>query len=123
MTDNTNIERRQAVRRILANRGETLVVCGLGSSTYDVFAAGDDDRNFYLWGAMGGAVMIGLGLAIAQPDKPVMVITGDGEALMGLGALASVATQKPDNMTIIVLDNAHFGETGMQPSHTGHALI
>ncbi len=122
MTDNTNIERRQAVRRILANRGETLVVCGLGSSTYDVFAAGDDDRNFYLWGAMGGAVMIGLGLAIAQPDKPVMVITGDGEALMGLGALASVAAQKPDNMTIIVLDNAHFGETGMQPSHTGHGI-
>ena len=66
MTDNTNIERRKAVRRILANRGETLVVCGLGSSTYDVFAAGDDDRNFYLWGAMGGAVMIGLGLAIAR---------------------------------------------------------
>ena len=122
MTDNTNIERRQAVRRILANRGETLVVCGLGSSTYDVFAAGDDDRNFYLWGAMGGAVMIGLGLAIAQPEKPVMVITGDGEALMGLGALASVAAQKPDNMTIIVLDNAHFGETGMQPSHTGHGV-
>ena len=119
MTDNTNIERRQAVRRILGNRGETLVVCGLGSSTYDVFAAGDNDRNFYLWGAMGGAVMIGLGLAIAQPDKPVMVITGDGEALMGLGALASVAAQKPDNITIIVLDNAHFGETGMQASHTG----
>ena len=122
MTDNTNIERRQAVRRLLANRGETLVVCGLGSSTYDVFAAGDDDRNFYLWGAMGGAVMIGLGLAIAQPEKPVMVITGDGEALMGLGALASVAAQKPDNMTIIVLDNAHFGETGMQLSHTGHGV-
>ena len=122
MTGNTNIERRQAVRRILANRGETLVVCGLGSSTYDVFAAGDHDRNFYLWGAMGGAVMIGLGLAIAQPDKPVLVITGDGEALMGLGALASVSAQKPDNLTIMVLDNAHFGETGMQPSHTGHGV-
>ena len=122
MTDNTNIERRQAVSRILANRGETLVVCGLGSSTYDVFAAGDNDRNFYLWGAMGGAVMIGLGLAVARPDKPVLVITGDGEALMGLGALASVATQNPDNLTIIVLDNAHFGETGMQLSHTGHGV-
>jgi len=106
----------------LPTGGETIVVCGLGSSTYDVFAAGDDDRNFYLWGAMGGAVMIGLGLAVAQPDKPVVVITGDGEALMGLGALASVAAQKPDNMTIIVLDNAHFGETGMQPSHTGHGV-
>jgi len=122
MTGNTNIERRQAVRRILANRGETLVVCGLGSSTYDVFAAGDHDRNFYLWGAMGGAVMIGLGLAIAQPDKPVLVITGDGEALMGLGALASVSAQKPDNLTIMVLDNAHFGETGMQKSHTSHGV-
>jgi len=116
--ETTKIERRDAVRRILANRGETIVVCGLGSSTYDVFAAGDDDRNFYLWGAMGGAVMIGLGLAIAQPDKPVLVITGDGEALMGMGALASVAAQNPKNLTIIVLDNAHFGETGMQPSHT-----
>ena len=66
MTDDAKIERRQAVCQLLANRGETLVVCGLGSSTYDVFAAGDDDRNFYLWGAMGGAVMIGLGLAIAR---------------------------------------------------------
>ena len=122
MTLTTKIERRDAVRRILANRGETIVVCGLGSSTYDVFAAGDDDRNFYLWGAMGGAVMIGLGLAIAQPDKPVLVITGDGEALMGMGALASVAAQNPKNLTIIVLDNAHFGETGMQLSHTAHGV-
>ena len=122
MTDDTNIGRRQAVCKLLAKRGETLVVCGLGSSTYDVFAAGDDDRNFYLWGAMGGAVMIGLGLAIAQPDTPVLVITGDGEALMGLGALASVAAQKPDNLTIVVLDNTHFGETGMQLSHTGHGV-
>ena len=84
MTDDGKIERRQAVCKLLANRGETLVVCGLGSSTYDVFAAGDNDRNFYLWGAMGGAVMIGLGLAIAQPDTPVLVVTGDGEALMGI---------------------------------------
>jgi thiamine pyrophosphate-dependent acetolactate synthase large subunit-like protein len=122
MTLTTKIERRDAVRRILTNRGETIIVCGLGSSTYDVFAAGDDDRNFYLWGAMGGAVMIGLGLAIAQPDKPVLVITGDGEALMGMGALASVAAQNPKNLTIIVLDNAHFGETGMQPSHTAHGV-
>ena len=118
MTTQKVIERREAVRRILKNRGETLVVCGLGSSTYDVFAAGDDDRNFYLWGAMGGAVMIGLGLAIAQPDKLVMVITGDGETLMGMGALASVSAQKPNNLTIIVLDNGHYGETGMQLSHT-----
>ena len=122
MTMTPKIERRKAVRRILANRGEAIVVCGLGSSTYDVFAAGDDDRNFYLWGAMGGAVMIGLGLAVAQPYKPILVITGDGEALMGMGALASVAAQNPKNLTIIVLDNAHFGETGMQPSHTAQGV-
>lgn len=122
MTLTPNIERREAVRRLLENRQNTLVVCGLGSSTYDVFAAGDNDRNFYLWGAMGGAVMIGLGLAIAQPDTSVLVITGDGEALMGMGALASVAAKKPKNLTIIVLDNAHFGETGMQPSHTAHGV-
>ena len=122
MTLTPNIERRKAVRRLLDNRENTLVVCGLGSSTYDVFAAGDNDRNFYLWGAMGGAVMIGLGLAIAQPDKTILVITGDGEALMGIGALASVAAKKPKNLTIIVLDNAHFGETGMQPSHTAHGV-
>ena len=118
MAHEITIDRRKAVEHLLQDRGDMLVVCGLGSSTYDVFAAGDHAANFYLWGAMGGAVMIGLGLAIAQPDKQVMVITGDGEALMGVGALASVAAQRPDNLSIIILDNGHFGETGMQQSHT-----
>ena len=122
MGKTVTIERRKAVEYLVRNRGDMLVVCGLGSSTYDVFAAGDHDANFYLWGAMGGAVMIGLGLAIAKPDKQIMVITGDGEALMGLGSLASVSAQKPNNLTIMVLDNAHFGETGMQPSHTGRGV-
>ena len=122
MITTPKIERREGVRRILANRRDNLVICGLGSSTYDVFAAGDDERNFYLWGAMGGAVMIGLGLAIAQPDTKILVITGDGEALMGMGALASVAAQKPKNLSIFVLDNGHFGETGMQPSHTAQGV-
>jgi thiamine pyrophosphate-dependent acetolactate synthase large subunit-like protein len=115
------LERRAAVKRLLAGRGELLVVSGLGSATYDVGAAGDDDRNFYLWGAMGGAVMIGLGLALARPDRRVLVITGDGEMLMGMGSLATVAAQRPPRMAIIVLDNGVFGETGMQPSHTGGA--
>ena len=97
---------------------DALVVSGLGSTTYDVFAAGDRDRNFYLWGAMGGATSIGLGLALAQPDKPVVVITGDGEQLMGIGSLATIAAKQPPNLTIVVLDNGHYGETGMQPSHT-----
>ena len=97
------------------------MVGGLGASTYDMAAAGDHDRNFYLWGAMGGAVMIGLGLALAQPKLPVVVITGDGEMLMGMGSLATVGLQKPANLTIVVLDNEAYGETGGQVSHTAAA--
>ncbi|WP_315759495.1 MULTISPECIES: thiamine pyrophosphate-dependent enzyme [unclassified Bradyrhizobium] len=113
------LNRRTAVKALLHDRGDLLVISGLGSSSYDVFAAGDHDANFYLWGAMGGAAMIGLGLALAQPSRPVVVITGDGEQLMGLGSLATAAAKKPRNLSIIVLDNAHFGETGMQMSHSG----
>lgn len=114
------LDRREAVKRLLADRGEMLVVSGLGSPTYDVAAAGDDDRNFYLWGAMGAAASIGLGLALAQPTRRVLVVTGDGELLMGLGALASIAVQRPANLAIVVLDNERYGETGMQKSHTAH---
>ena len=98
-------ERRAAMATLLANRPKNLVVVpGLGSCTWDAFAAGDDDRNFYLWGAMGGAAMIGLGLALAQPRRRVAVITGDGEMLMGMGALATIGLQKPSNLSIVVLD-------------------
>ena len=82
------------------------------------FAAGDRDRNYYLWGAMGGATALGLGLALAQPDESVVVITGDGEQLMGIGTLGTIAVKQPKNLTVVVLDNGHFGETGMQRSHT-----
>jgi thiamine pyrophosphate-dependent acetolactate synthase large subunit-like protein len=112
------LERRSVVGSLLAERKDAIVVGGLGASTYDIAAAGDHDRNFYLWGAMGGAVMIGLGLALAQPDLPVVVITGDGEMLMGMGSLATVGLQKPGNLTIVVLDNEVYGETGGQASHT-----
>jgi thiamine pyrophosphate-dependent acetolactate synthase large subunit-like protein len=112
------LDRRAVVASLLANREGTLAVGGLGASTYDIAAAGDHDRNFYLWGAMGGAVMIGLGLALAQPKLPVVVITGDGEMLMGMGSLATVALQKPANLSIVVLDNEAYGETGGQTSHT-----
>lgn len=118
MTTGT-LDRRAAVKTLLQDRGETLVITGLGSSTYDTFAAGDHDANFYLWGAMGGAALMGLGLALAQPAKPVLVITGDGEQLMGLGGLVTIGVQQPKNLTIAVLDNGHFGETGMQMSHSG----
>jgi thiamine pyrophosphate-dependent acetolactate synthase large subunit-like protein len=112
------LDRRRVVDSLLTERKDTIVVGGLGASTYDIAAAGDHDRNFYLWGAMGGAVMIGLGLALAQPKLPVVVITGDGEMLMGMGSLATVGLQKPGNLTIVVLDNEVYGETGGQASHT-----
>ena len=113
------LDRRAAVKTLLTDRGDLLVISGLGSSTYDLFDAGDHAGNFYLWGAMGGAAMIGLGLALAQPKRPVLVVTGDGEQLMGIGSLLTIATKQPGNLSIAVLDNGHFGETGMQLSHSG----
>jgi thiamine pyrophosphate-dependent acetolactate synthase large subunit-like protein len=112
------LERRAAMAKLLENRGDLLVVPGLGSTTWDAAAAGDDPKNFYLWGAMGGAAMIGLGLALAQPKLRVAVITGDGEMLMGLGSLATIGVQRPANLVIVVFDNGFYGETGMQASHT-----
>jgi len=112
------LDRREFVKNLLADRGDLLVVSGLGTPTYDVAACGDHPLNFYLWGAMGGAAMIGLGLALAQPARRVLVLTGDGEALMGLGSLATIGVKQPGNLMVVVLDNQHYGETGMQPSHT-----
>jgi thiamine pyrophosphate-dependent acetolactate synthase large subunit-like protein len=112
------LERREFVRRLLIERDDLLVVSGLGSATWDVAAAGDHALNFYLWGAMGGAAMIGLGLALARPERRVAVITGDGDMLMGIGSLATIGVKQPRNLAIIVLDNRSYGETGMQPSHT-----
>jgi thiamine pyrophosphate-dependent acetolactate synthase large subunit-like protein len=117
MTQNM-LDRREFVRQLLIERGDLLVVSGLGSATYDVAAAGDHPLNFYLWGAMGGTAMIGLGLALAQPQRRVAVLTGDGDMLMGIGSLATIGVRQPKNLVIVVLDNAHYGETGMQPSHT-----
>jgi thiamine pyrophosphate-dependent acetolactate synthase large subunit-like protein len=113
------LDRRAVVAELLKDRKGAFAVGGLGASTYDIAAAGDHDRNFSLWGGMGGAVMIGLGLALAQPTLPVVVITGDGEMLMGMGSLATVGLQQPKNLSIIVLDNEAYGETGGQASHTG----
>lgn len=116
------LARRDAVAALLQDRGDLLVVTGLGSPTYDVHAAGDHDGNYYLWGAMGGAALVGLGLALAQPSRRVLVVTGDGEQLMGLGGLATIAAAKPRNLTLAVVDNQHYGETGMQASHTGRGI-
>jgi thiamine pyrophosphate-dependent acetolactate synthase large subunit-like protein len=116
------LDRREAMRVLLDRRGDLLLVTGLGSTTWDAAAVGDDARNFYLWGAMGAAAMVGLGLAIAQPGRRVLVVTGDGEMLMGLGALATIGVQRPPNLAITVFDNARYAETGMQASHTDHGV-
>ena len=118
MSDGKKLNRRDAVKSLMAACPDALVIAGLGSSAYDLFAAGDRDLNFYLWGAMGGAASMGLGLALAQPKKSVLVLTGDGEQLMGLGSLATIGAQQPRNLTVVVLDNGQYGETGMQASHT-----
>lgn len=126
MTDATSppstLDRRLAVKTLLDGRDDALLVTGLGSPSYDVHAAGDRDDNYYLWGAMGGAALVGLGLAQAQPNRRVVVITGDGEQLMAFASLATIGVARPRNLAVIVLDNQHFGETGMQESHTGRGI-
>jgi len=112
------LHRRDVVKKLLEKRRGLLVVAGLGSTAWDITAAGDADLSFPTWGAMGQAAMMGLGLALAQPKRRVLVITGDGEMLMGLGALATIGVQKPKNLTVVVIDNERYGETGMQTTHT-----
>ncbi len=118
MVNDPRVDRRAAMRTLLDGRGDMLLVTGLGSTTYDAASVGDDERNFYLWGAMGAASMIGLGLAIARPERRVLVVTGDGEMLMGLGALATIGVERPPNLALVVFDNGRYAETGMQASHT-----
>jgi thiamine pyrophosphate-dependent acetolactate synthase large subunit-like protein len=113
-----SLDRRAVVRSLLQERGKLLVVAGLGAPAWDATAAGDHPLSFPLWGGMGSAAMIGLGLAIAQPERPVLVLTGDGEQLMGLGSLATIGVQRPPNLAVVVLDNEHYGETGMQQTAT-----
>src|SRR6266700_6397999 len=112
------LNRRDALRALLCEREKMIVVTGLGSPAYDLASCGNESLDFPLWGAMGGAAMVGLGLALAQPEYKVLVLTGDGEMLMGLSSLATIAAQRPSNLRIVVMDNERFGETGQQQTHT-----
>lgn len=118
-TPSNKISRRAFVAELLAARDGALIIPGLGSPTWDCFAAGDAPEYLYSWGGMGLAVPTALGLALAQPQRRVVCITGDGEMMMGIGSLAVVADQAPKNLGILVLDNEHFGETGRQRGLTG----
>jgi thiamine pyrophosphate-dependent acetolactate synthase large subunit-like protein len=117
-----SLHRRDVVNALLQDRGGLLVVAGLGSTAWDCTAAGDHDLTFPMWGAMGCAAMMGLGLALSQPQRRVLVVTGDGEMLMGLGSLATIGVQKPENLAVVVIDNERYGETGMQETHTAHGV-
>jgi thiamine pyrophosphate-dependent acetolactate synthase large subunit-like protein len=116
------LHRRDVVKKILSGRKNLLIVAGLGSTAWDCTAAGDSPLTFPMWGAMGQAAMMGLGLALAQPRRRVLVITGDGEMLMGLGSLATIGVQQPANLSIVVIDNGRYGETGMQATHTASGV-
>jgi thiamine pyrophosphate-dependent acetolactate synthase large subunit-like protein len=116
------LKRREAVPALLAGIDDELIVCGLGSPVSDVMGVGDRPLNFYLLGAMGLATSVGLGLALAQPERSVIVLTGDAELMMNAGALATIGVKKPRNLSIVVLDNERFGETGEQVSHTSAGI-
>jgi thiamine pyrophosphate-dependent acetolactate synthase large subunit-like protein len=117
----STLDRRVALDAILAKRGDSLLVTGLGSTCYDAGTL-DHPNTFYLWGGMGAAAMVGLGLALAQPKRRVIVATGDGEMLMALGALATIGAQRIRNLSIVVMDNELYSETGMQPTHTSRGV-
>ena len=116
------LERRSVVHRILKDRGDAAVVTGIGNASHDVASAGDDDRNMYLFGIMGGAAMVAFGIAVAQPKRRVVVITGDGELLAGIGSLATIGVEKPRNLSIVVIDNQAYGATGNQHTHTARGV-
>jgi thiamine pyrophosphate-dependent acetolactate synthase large subunit-like protein len=115
------LDRRAVVDAMLKGRGDSLIVTGLGSTCYDAGTV-DHPNTFYLWGGMGAAAMMGLGLALAQPSRRVVVITGDGEMLMGMGAFATIGAKSPNNLSVVVIDNEHYSETGMQPTHTHRGI-
>lgn len=100
--------------------GTNPVIASLGHPAYDLFATGDRDTYFYTWGSMGLASSIGVGLAMAQPDKRVIVLDGDGSLLMNLGSLATIGWVQPRNLVLIVWDNALYGTTGGQDTATAH---
>lgn len=113
------LDRREAIPALLGRHEDFLIVAGLSGTSRDIAALTNNGTHAYiLTGAMGAACMMGLGLALARPDRRVLVVTGDGELLMNIGALATIAVMNPPNLSIICVDNGHYGETGYQQSHT-----
>ena len=123
MTDNL-MPRRPAIHRLLEGRTDKLlIVAGLGSAIWDAESAGENPLNYYLLGAMGSVVSTAMGLAFAQPDRNVLALTGDAELMMGLYALPTIGVRRPQNLSIVCIDNERFGETGSQVSHTSQGCL
>src|SRR5919205_1301455 len=113
------LDRCEAVPKLVGNAQDFLIIAGLAGTAKDVAALCEPHGNYFACaGVMGGATAMGLGLALAQPTRRVLVMTGDGELLMNIGALATVAIMQPPNLSIVCVDNGHYGETGYQKSHT-----
>jgi thiamine pyrophosphate-dependent acetolactate synthase large subunit-like protein len=114
------MDRLEATRHLVTLLTDEAVIASLGHPAYDLFAAADRPEHFYTWGSMGLASSIGLGLAMARPDRRVVVLDGDGSLLMNLGSLATIGWVRPANLVLIVWDNALYGTTGGQPTATAH---
>ncbi len=113
------LDRREAVPALIGRHEDFLIIAGLAGTARDIaFLTRDGAHAYTMAGAMGGAATMGLGLALARPDRRVLVITGDGELLMNVGALATIAVLDPPNLSLVCVDNGHYGETGYQKSHT-----
>ena len=113
------LDRNEAVPQLVGRHEDFLIVAGLAGAARDLtFLSRDAPHVFALAGAMGAATSMGLGLALARPERRVLVVTGDGELLMNVGTLATVAVMNPPNLAIVCVDNGRYGETGWQKSHT-----
>ncbi len=111
------MKRDEVIREIVKLLDDEIVVCNLGHPSQELYLAGDRHQNFYMLGSMGMALPIGLGLALSQPRK-VIVLEGDGSLLMNLGSLSTLATAQPNNLLLVILDNGSYGSTGYQPTAT-----
>jgi len=117
------LDRAKVVPALVGKPDDFLIVTGLAGAVYEIAALTNHADYFYgLGGSMGAACMMGLGLALAQPKRKILVVTGDGELLMSLGSLCTIATVNPPNLSILCVDNGHYGETGYQRSHTSRGV-
>lgn len=112
------MKRIEAIAAVAAEAGDALIICNIGFPSRELYAVKDRPQNFYMLGSMGMASSIGLGLALARPDRRVIALDGDGSVLMNLGTLATIANYALKNYLLVILDNCCYGSTGSQPTCT-----